>query len=264
MTARFSQGKYSLAISDRDGQAYPYNEMVREWTGAWVHISEYEPKSPQLEIKVTGGDPQALQRARPARTEFATEDFLPVDPFSTAASTTLTFRFPYGGLLVDDQVRFTAVKSAVGGVSVQALELNTTLNGNITDTATTITLTDASEFPTSGYIVIEKIDSTTGAYESETIEYTGKSSNDLTGCTRGTAAPSYGKTPISTTATSHSSGAKIYGSYIITIVETSFTNDANSVETYSNSFTCTLVNAATGTAIGGGFFVFGGPVNDRS
>ena len=48
-----------------------------------------------------------------------------------------------------------------------------------------------------------------------------------------------------------------------TIVETSFTNDANSVETYSNSFTCTLVNAATGTATGGGFFVFGGPVNDR-
>ena len=111
--------------------------------------------------------------------------------------------------------------------------------------------------------MIEKIDSTTGAIVSETIEYTGKSTNDLTGCTRGTAAPSYGATPISTTADSHSSGAKIYGSYIITIVETSFTNDANSTETYSNSFTCTLVNAATSTATGGGFFVFGGPVNDR-
>ena len=72
MTARFSQGKYALSISDRSGQAFPYLEMVREWTGAWVHISEYEPKSPQLEIKVTGGDPQALMHARPARTEFAT------------------------------------------------------------------------------------------------------------------------------------------------------------------------------------------------
>ena len=60
MTARFSQGKYALSISDRSGQAFPYLEMVREWTGAWVHISEYESKSPQLEIKVTGGDPQAL------------------------------------------------------------------------------------------------------------------------------------------------------------------------------------------------------------
>ncbi len=63
----------------------------------------------------------------------------------------------------------------------------------------------------------------------ETIKYTGKSGNNLTGCTRGTAAPSYGKTPVSTEAQSHSSGAKVYGSYSITIVETSFTNDANSV-----------------------------------
>ena len=76
MTARFSQGKYSLAISDRDGQAYPYTEMVKEWTGAWVHISEFEPKSPQLELKVTGGDPQALQHPRTARTEFETHDFI--------------------------------------------------------------------------------------------------------------------------------------------------------------------------------------------
>ena len=69
MTARFSQGKYSLAISDRSGQAFPYPEMVREWNGAWVHISEYEPKSPQLELKVTGGDPQALQHPRTARAQ---------------------------------------------------------------------------------------------------------------------------------------------------------------------------------------------------
>ena len=111
--------------------------------------------------------------------------------------------------------------------------------------------------------MIEKFNSVTGVFESETIEYTGKSTNDLTGCTRGTSAPSYGATPVPTTAVAHTSGAKIYGSYIITIVESSFTNDANSVETYSDSFTCTLVNAATGTAKGGGFFVFGGPVNDR-
>ena len=146
----FASGKHALAISDRSGLAFPYLEMVREWNGAWVHISEYEPKQPQLQPKPTSADPQALQRARPARTEFATEDFLPNNPFSTASNTTLTFSFPEGGLLVDDQVRFTSVKSAVGGVSVQALELNTTLNGNITATATTITLTDSSNFPPSG------------------------------------------------------------------------------------------------------------------
>jgi len=259
----FSQGKYALMISDRSGLAFPYNEMVREWNGAWVHTSEFEPKQPQLQPKPTSADPQALQHARPARVALPTPAPLDTVPFSTAGTTTLTVNENRHQRKTGDAVRFYQVKDPVGGVSIAALELNTTLNGDITSTATTITLTDASEFPTSGYIVIEKVDSTTGAIVNETIKYTGKSTNDLTGCTRGTAAPSYGTTPISTTAGSHSSGAKIYGSYIITIVETSFINDANSVETYSNSFTCTLVNAATGTATGGGFFVFGGPVNDR-
>jgi len=258
----FSQGKYALMISDRSGLAFPYNEMVREWTGAWVHSSEFEPKQPQLQPKPTSADPQALQHARPSRTALPTTSPLDTVPFSTAGTTTLTVNENRHQRKTGDAVRFYQVKDPVGGVSIAALELNTTLNGDITSTATTITLTDASEFPTSGYIVIEKVNSD-GVIVNETIKYTGKSSNDLTGCTRGTAAPSYGKTPVSTEAGSHSSGAKVYGSYIITIVETSFTNDANSVETYSNSFTCTLVNAATGTATGGGFFVFGGPVNDR-
>ena len=259
----FSSGKYALMVSDRSGQTFPWREMVREWNGAWVHFSEYEPKQPQLQPRPTSADPQALSHARPSRTALPTPAPLDTVPFSTAATTTLTVNENRHQRKTGDAVRFYQVKAPVGGVSVAALELNTTLNGNITSTATTITLTDASEFPTSGYIVIEKVDSTTGAIVSETIKYTGKSSNDLTGCTRGTAAPSYGKTPVGTEAGSHSSGAKVYGSYIITIVESSFTNDANTVETYSNSFTCTLVNAATGTAIGGGVFVFGGPVNDR-
>ena len=37
----WASGKRSLAISDRSGQAFPYQEMVKEWTGALVHISEY-------------------------------------------------------------------------------------------------------------------------------------------------------------------------------------------------------------------------------
>ena len=258
----FAQGKYALMVSDRSGLVFPYREMVREWTGAWVHSSEFEKKSPQLQPKPTSADPQALQHARPSRTALPTPAALDTVPFSTAGTTTLTVNENRHQRKTGDAVRFYQVKEPVGGVSVAALELNTTLNGDITSTDTTITLADASEFPTSGYIVIEKVNDD-GVIVNETIEYTGKSSNDLTGCTRGTAAPSYGKTPVSTEAGSHSSGAKVYGSYIITIVETSFTNDANSVETYSNSFTCTLVNAATGTATGGGFFVFGGPVNDR-
>ena len=34
--------------------------MVVEWTGARVHTSEFEPKSPQVSPKPHGADPQAL------------------------------------------------------------------------------------------------------------------------------------------------------------------------------------------------------------
>ena len=65
---KFSQGRYSLMISDRSGVAFPYKEMVQEWTGAWVHNSEYEPKQPQVDPRPHGADPQALQHAKPSRT----------------------------------------------------------------------------------------------------------------------------------------------------------------------------------------------------
>ena len=269
----FSQGRFALMISDRSGLAFPYQEMVREWNGAWVHYTEFEPKSPQLSPKPTSADPQALQHARPARTEFPTEDFLPNNPFSTAANTTLTFSFPFGGLEVNDQVRFTSVDEAVGGVSIAALELNTTLNGNITSTATTITLTDASNFPTSGYIVIRKVltsDDTSdplliGKLANETIQYTGKSSNDLTGCTRGTAAPYRAETPISTTARSHNSGARVFGSHkIVSRVSTTVKQAGEpSTVTQYNSFTLTLPSAASTTETGGGINCVVGPVNQR-
>lgn len=60
----YSRGKRSLAISDRSGQQFPYLEMRREWTGSWVHISEYEPKHPQLDPPYHPADPQALFNPR--------------------------------------------------------------------------------------------------------------------------------------------------------------------------------------------------------
>jgi hypothetical protein len=65
--AKFAKGKYALAISDRSGQAFPWREMVTEWNGAFVHLSEYEPKQPQLEPKPFVADPQGLEQARPQR-----------------------------------------------------------------------------------------------------------------------------------------------------------------------------------------------------
>ena len=72
-----SKGSRALAISDRSGMQFPYREMVREWNGAFVHVSEYEPKQPQLDPINTPGDPQGLQNARPDRTEPPTFDILP-------------------------------------------------------------------------------------------------------------------------------------------------------------------------------------------
>ncbi len=40
---RFAKGSRALMISYRSGVAFPYREMVQEWTGAWVHKSEFEP-----------------------------------------------------------------------------------------------------------------------------------------------------------------------------------------------------------------------------
>ena len=40
--SNFSKGKYARAISDRSGMEFPYQEMVREWNGSFVHVSEFE------------------------------------------------------------------------------------------------------------------------------------------------------------------------------------------------------------------------------
>ena len=62
--ARFAKGSRALAISDRSGAAFPYREMVKEWTGALVHISEFEPKHPQLDPPYHKADAVALQNPR--------------------------------------------------------------------------------------------------------------------------------------------------------------------------------------------------------
>ena len=261
----FASGKFALAISDRSGMAFPYNEMVREWTGALVHVSEYEPKQPQLDPKPTSADPQALQRARTARTEFPTEDFLPENPFVTASNTTLKINFPNGDLQVSDFVRFRNVKSPVGGVAISTLQMSTTLNGTITDTATTIDLTDGSQFPTSGFIVIEKVNAVSGLFENEVIEYTGRSTHQLTGCTRGTSAPYRGVSPVNTTASSHSSAAKVFGCYkVVSLNETSVPSTGQpATNTRFDGINVTLTNTASGTETGGGFQCTIGPINDR-
>ena len=65
--AKYANGNRSLAISDRSGLAFPYQEMVTEWNGSFVHISEYEPKHPQIRRKRVTADAIALQKVRSMR-----------------------------------------------------------------------------------------------------------------------------------------------------------------------------------------------------
>ena len=62
--AKYATGRRSLAISDRSGLAFPYTEMVREWNGSLVHISEFEAKHPQIQRRYNTADAIALQNTR--------------------------------------------------------------------------------------------------------------------------------------------------------------------------------------------------------
>ena len=121
--ANLAKGKFSKAISDRSGQEFPYNEMVREWNGSFVHVSEYEEKHPQLQPKPAPSDGQGLQNARPDRTEPATQNLLPANPFSlTSGSSTVTVTEPNHGRSTSDTVVFRNVIGSPGGVAYTVFE----------------------------------------------------------------------------------------------------------------------------------------------
>ena len=83
--ARFAKGKYALAISDISGQAFPWNEMVTQWNGLFVHFSEFESKQPQLDPKPSAADPTALPKTRPQQPPPDTLTFLDYNPLRTFA-----------------------------------------------------------------------------------------------------------------------------------------------------------------------------------
>ena len=171
-------------------------------------------------------------------------------------------------------VRFQGVKTPVGARSIEQIELSSTLNANISATATSITLSagDGSFYlePIS-YIVIEKINSVTGLYENEVVYYesvsidVGTSVATLNNCVRGTAAPFRGTTFSNTTASSHLAGAKVFGARAASIDPDTVVTGAQppTIDQY-NRFTVTMIQNSTSTATGGGLQCTVGPLNDRS
>jgi len=273
---KYASGKHALAISDRSGLQFPWKEMVTEWTGAFVHISEFEPKQPQLRPKTLSADSISLSKVRPSREGFPTPTILPNDPFTTTVGTTVTVTQPDHNFKDGDAIRFREVQDIVGGVAISTMELETTLAVAASSTDLTITLTDSSQFPSSGYIYVQtKPDKDSEGYplatqntfsRSEVIKYTANNTATgvLSGLTRGSSAPLYGLTYQASTKNAHNVGDPIFGSYSITRVTTTQTNPPGIPATViSNQYTFSLVNAASSVTSGGGFPAFAGPVGDR-
>ena len=106
--SKYATGKYAKAISDRSGLEFPYREMVREWNGSFVHVSEFEPKQPQLEPKPQSADGIALRHVRTARTENDVPYSIPENGFETyeAGSRIINVTAPGHGLTNGTTYRF--------------------------------------------------------------------------------------------------------------------------------------------------------------
>lgn len=124
-----SSGRRAYMISDRSGQRFPYQEMVQEWNGSWVHTSEYEAKQPQLEPKPAVADPQGLQYAHPDRTEPAVLISLDPNPFQSIIYSGTTYINVYEenhGRSTGNIVRFRGPTSPTGFQNVPSFD-------NVTD-----------------------------------------------------------------------------------------------------------------------------------
>jgi len=161
--------------------------------------------------------------------------FYDISPLSTAI-TGATFTSTNGSniVTVNKSSHSLEVGEFVTFTSVTVPGQATTLNGTINNSVTTITLTSSTGFSSSGTVRIGD----------ELITYTGKSSNDLTGCTRGTN---------STTAASHTSGVAVREATVTRYNTTDFTSltfEILSTPT-SGTFTIKMVDTETGTGMSG-------------
>ena len=156
---------------------------------------------------------------------------LTAHPITTKVSTA-TIKIKYRNHCMYDTDNNVIVAGVISDIT------NTTLNEVLDASETTISITDASNFPSAGTIKID----------SEIITYTGKSTNDLTGCTRGTTDGT-----AATTAATHEN-ASVVALYMlagIPLIEINKTHTAVSgIEL--DHFIITCSNNATSTLQGGG------------
>jgi len=271
--SRYATGKYAKAISDRSGMEFTYREMVREWNGAFVHFTEFEPKQPQLEPKPNGADGVALLNTRTDRNEPPTAVLLPKDPFTvTNGSSTLTVSLLNHTLEVGDFVLFY---NPASNDPTQSFNLGSNLfpifaiSDAITASATTAGFDSNTNFPATGFYFIQSAtspSSTNPEYvpviQREVIQYTGKSGGQtLTGLSRGTNAPFRGQTPESTTATAHAISNVFPGLEIQSVTtRTENTGAMPATKVVNTGFTVTLPYNAVGNITGGGENIYVSPM----
>jgi hypothetical protein len=142
---------------------FPYKEMVREWNGAFVHVSEFEPKQPQLEPKPMNGDSISLRHVRPDRIETAVPNLLPLNPFTiTNASAVVSVNEPNHGRSTSDTVRFrdasnvanlpAATINAAAGYTITKINDNTyTFNSGVT---ASVTLEGGGDIASAGPVTV--------------------------------------------------------------------------------------------------------------
>ena len=161
--SKYATGKNSKAISDRSGMEFPYKEMVREWNGSFVHVSEFEPKQPQLEPKPMNGDAISLRNVRPGRTETAVPNLLSSNAFTiTNGSTTVSVNEPDHGRSTSDTVRFrdasnianfpAATINASGGYTITKVDDNNyTFSSGVT---ASVTLEGGGDIASAGPVTV--------------------------------------------------------------------------------------------------------------
>ena len=271
--AKYATGKHAKAISDRSGMEFPYREMVREWNGAFVHNSEFEPKQPQLEPKPNTGDGIALRNVRSDRNEPPTAVLLPNNPFTiTNGSATLTVSLLNHTLKVGDFVLFY---NPASNDPIESFNLGSNLfpifaiANAITDSATTATFDSNTNFPGTGFYFIQSATSPSSTnpdyvpvIQREVIKYTGTSgAQTLTGLTRGTNAPFRGETPEGTEATAHAISNVFPGLEIQSVTtRTENTGAMPATKTVNTGFTETLPYNAVGNITGGGQNIYVSPM----
>ena len=270
--ARFAQGKYSLAISDISGQAFPWNEMVTQWNGLFVHFSEFESKQPQLDPKPSHADPTALPTTRPQQPPSNALRILSFNPIKTfaAGSSIINVTEENHGRLYGASVRFRGPPgiagafnniAAIDGISGAQIcqvgqklipgiytNITTTLVGNIDATQTTgITLTSATGFGVESPRTPGSVNFFSGGEPintvvilAEAIAYTGIINNVLQGVVRGA---------FSSTANAANAGATV----------TCYQDPLNNYNVATNGPGGTDT-ATTGQISGGGYNTSSGPL----